>query len=184
LMDAFGETLEFDVTGEPTTREDAAKLARDDPYQFQAWALGLVGARTVDQQKGADHGIDGRLLFHEKPGGKTRQVVISVKAGHVGVQHVRDLRGVVEREQAEIGLVISMQEPTRPMRIEATDAGHYRSGSEGTGTWGNHPKLQLLTIRELLEGKRIDMPPLTGRLTFPRAPKAEREIEPGRLFRQ
>jgi len=44
---------------------DAAKLAHDDPYQFQWWALGLVGARPVQQKKGADKGIDGRIYFHE-----------------------------------------------------------------------------------------------------------------------
>jgi DNA modification methylase len=183
LVDAFGEGVEFDVTGEPTTREDAAKLAEEDRYQFEAWALGLVGARTVDKKKGADVGIDGRLLFHEKHGGKTRQAIISVKSGHVGVDQVRVLRNVVEREEAELGLFISLSKPTQPMRAEAASAGVYRSGSEGVGTWGQHPKIQLLTIQELLEGKRPDMPPLAGSLTFPRTIKAEREIEPGRLFR-
>jgi DNA modification methylase len=174
LVDAFGESIDFSVVGEPTTIEDASKLAREDPHQFEAWALGLVGARSSAKKKGADQGIDGRLLFHEKYGGKTRQVVISVKSGRMSVPHVRDLRGVVEREDAEIGLLISMREPTQPMRREAASAGFYRSGSEGVGSWGKHPKLQLLTVRELLEGKRIDMPPLTGNLTFRRAPRSER----------
>ena len=183
LVDAFGENIDFSVTGEPTTHEDASKLAREDPYQFEAWALGLVGARAT-KKKGADRGIDGRLIFHEKQGGQTRQVLISVKAGKVGVGAVRDLRGVIEREQAEIGLLISMNEPTEPMRREAASAGFYRSGSEGVGTWGNHPKLQLLTVAELLDGNRIDMPPLTGNLTFRRAPKAERRrMAPEPLFR-
>jgi DNA modification methylase len=172
MLDAFGEGVTFKVVGEPVSVGDAAELARADPYQFQAWALGLVGARTVDQKKGADHGIDGRLLFHEKPGGKTRQVIISVKAGHAGVQHVRDLRGVIDREKAEIGVLISMQSPTRPMREEAWSAGFYKSGTEGAASWGDHPKLQLLTIEDLLSGERIDMPPKTGSLTFRRAPQA------------
>ena len=174
LVDSFGESIDFSVTGEPTTSEDAAKLAREDPYQFEMWALGLVGARSATQKKGADRGIDGRLPFHEKQGGKTRQVVISVKSGKTGVQHVRDLRGVVEREQAEIGVLITMREPTRPMREEAATAGVYRSGSEGVGTWGAHPKLQLRTVPELLDGQMIDMPPRTGSLTFRRAPRRER----------
>ncbi len=183
LLDAFGENIDFSVTGEPTTREDAATLAGEDPYQFEAWALGLVGARAT-KKKGADRGIDGRLIFHEKQGGQTRQVLISVKAGKVGVGAVRDLRGVIEREQAEIGILISMHEPTEPMRREAASAGFYRSGSEGVGTWGKHPKLQLLTIAELLNGSRINMPPLTGNLTFRRAPKAERRrTTPEPLFR-
>jgi DNA modification methylase len=175
LVHAFGENVEFTVTGEPTTAEDAAKLAKEDPYQFEAWALGLVGARTNSQKKkGADQGIDGRLMFHEKVGGKTREILISVKAGRTGVRDVRDLRGVIEREDAEVGVLITMSPPTKPMRAEAASAGFYRSGSEGVGSWGEHPRIQILTVEELLEGKRIDMPPMSGNLTFKRPPQAER----------
>jgi len=173
LLDAFGESVEFSVTGEPTTVADATKLAKEDPFQFEAWALGLVGARTA-KKKGADRGIDGRLIFHEKQGGRTRQVLLSVKAGRVGVRDVRELRGVLERDEAEIGALISMKAPTKAMRQEAAAAGFYRSGSEGVGSWGKHPKIQLLTVEELLDGRRIDMPPLAGSLTFRRAPALDR----------
>jgi DNA modification methylase len=174
LVHAFGEEVGFSVTGEPTTVDDAAKLAAEDPYQFESWALGLVGARTTDKKKGADRGVDGRLIFHEKLGGKTREVVISVKGGRVSVRDIRDLRGVLEREGAEIGTLITMNEPTQPMRTEAALAGFYRSGEEGVGSWGKHPRIQILTVPELLGGARIDMPPLSGNLTFPRAPRVER----------
>jgi DNA modification methylase len=174
LLDAFGDSVPYTVVGEPTTLEDAKKLAEEDRDQFEAWALGLVGARNAAKKKGSDHGIDGRLIFHEKLGGKTRQVLISVKSGQVGVGDVRDLRGVIEREEAEIGLLISMREPTEPMRKEALAAGFYRSGSEGVGTWGKHPRMQLLTVAELLDGRRIDMPPLSGNLTFRPAPRVQR----------
>ncbi len=103
LMDSYGDTAKFAVIGEPTDTASAADLAASDPYQFQWWALGLVGARPVEQKKGADHGIDGRLYFHEQTGGETKQVVFSVKAGGTGVNHVRDLRGVIERENAASG---------------------------------------------------------------------------------
>jgi len=53
------------IIGEPTTPNEAATLAEDDKYQFQWWALGLVGARPVEQKKGADHGIDGKFLFRD-----------------------------------------------------------------------------------------------------------------------
>jgi site-specific DNA-methyltransferase (adenine-specific) len=175
LVDAFGDEVQFTVTGEPTTLEDARRLAKEDPDQFEAWALGLVGARFDGKKKGADGGIDGRLLFHEKPGGKTRQVVISVKGGKTGVGHLRDLRGVLDREHAEMGVLITLQQPTRPMRQEASEAGVYRSGSEGVGSWGDHPRLQILTVEQLLDGRRIDMPPLSGNLTFKRPPKAHRK---------
>lgn len=172
LAEAFGDTLDFDVIGEPTTKSEAEKLAQEDSFQFEAWALSKVKARNSDKRKGADRGVDGRLPFHEKPGGKTRQVIISVKSGKIAPEHVRDLRGVIEREEAEIGVLISMREPTPAMRTEAAAAGVYRSGSEGVGTWGDHPRIQLLTVQELLEGKRIDKPPAVG--SFPRGWQAGR----------
>jgi hypothetical protein len=66
---------------------------------------------------------------------------------------VRDLSGVVEREKAQIGVLITLTPPTKEMRAEAADGKYYRS------SWGNHPRLQILTIEELLDGKRIDRPP-------------------------
>ncbi len=142
---------DYVVLGEPTTADDAADLAREDPYQFQWWALGLIGARPAEAKKGADQGIDGRLFFFDGEA-KPKQVIVSVKAGKVQVSHVRDLRGVIDREQAQIGVLISFNEPTQPMRQEAASAGFY------TSPWGQHPRLQLLTVAELLAGKRIDMP--------------------------
>jgi len=171
LRDVFGEQVPYQVIGEPVSLPDAQTLAEQDPYQFQWWALGLVGARPVEQKKGSDKGIDGRLYFHDEAGGKTKQVVLSVKAGHTNVAHVRDLRGVVEREKADIGVLITMQEPTSPMRSETAGAGFYRS----PGWNKNYPKLQILTVAELLAGKGIDMPPLRQvNATFKKAPRAKR----------
>jgi len=175
LRDAFGDAAQFHTVGEPITITDAAELAGSDPYQFQWWALGLVGARPVDEKKGADKGIDGRIYFHDEAGGKTKQIILSVKAGKVQVQHLRDLRGVIDREEAQIGVLISLQTPTAPMRVEAASAGFYESA------WGKHPRLQLLTVEELLAGDRIDMPPQQASVTFKQAPKAQAkptEIDP------
>ncbi|MDQ2731679.1 MAG: restriction endonuclease, partial [Armatimonadota bacterium] len=112
LTHAFGKDAVYQVIGEPTTTQDAELLAKQDPYQFQWWSLGLVEARPVEQKKGADKGIDGRLYFHDDQSGKTKQVIFSVKAGNLQAQYVRDLRGVIEREKAEIGVLITMNEPT------------------------------------------------------------------------
>src|SRR5205823_8986387 len=115
LFDAFGTGVQYKVIGEPTSLPDAEELARTDPYQFQWWALGLVGARPAEQKKGADKGIDGRLYFHDEPK-ITKQIIFSVKAGGLHANHVRDLRGVIEREKAQIGALISLEQPTQPMR--------------------------------------------------------------------
>jgi hypothetical protein len=145
---------------------DAAELAKEDPYQFQWWSLGLVGARRAEEKKGSDQGIDGRLFFHDEENGRTKQIILSVKSGHVSVRDVRDLRGVIDREKAEIGVLISLEDATKPMVTEAASGGFYKS------QWGNHARLQILTIAELLGGKRIDYPP-TVNVTHKKAPKAE-----------
>ncbi|MEX1258361.1 MAG: DNA methyltransferase [Gemmatimonadota bacterium] len=174
LQDSFGPeiAMSYDVVGEPVSVPDAEQLAKDDPYQFQFWALGLVGARPHEEKKGADRGIDGRLYFHDEGAkGKTKQVIISVKAGKTGPAHVRDLRGVVDREGAAIGVLVSFQEPTDPMRKEAASADFYES------PWGKHARIQLLTVAELLQGKRIDMPDVRGaNVTYKRAPEAARKV--------
>lgn len=168
LRDTYTEAVEksYKVVGEPVSVEDAGVLAAADQYQFQWWALGLVGARPAEGKKGADKGIDGRIYFHEGDG-TTRQVILSVKAGKLHAPYVRDLRGVIEREKAAIGVLLTLDEPTKAMRTEAVSAGFY------TSPWGTHPRLQIVTVGELLEGKRIDMPPIRQTsVTYKRAPKA------------
>jgi len=169
LTDTYGPDVSFNVIGEPTDLAGAMQLAAEDPYQFQWWALGLVGARPVEQKKGADKGIDGRLFFHDEQGGKSKQVILSVKAGHITVSQLRDLRGVIERDHAAIGVLLSMETPTRPMRTEAADAGFYEA------PWGQkYPRLQMLTIADLLDGRTIDMPPMgtmAKNVTHRRAPR-------------
>jgi len=172
LKDAFGDSVQYKVVGEPVSVPDAAALAASDPYQFQWWALGLVAARPVEGKKGADKGIDGKVVFQADVAGKFESVILSVKAGHVTPNHVRDLRGVVDREKAAIGVLISMEDPTGPMQTEAVTAGFHESQ-----LWNRkYPKIQLLTVADLLAGKQIDMPPVRQvGATFKKAPKASRQ---------
>jgi site-specific DNA-methyltransferase (adenine-specific) len=179
LRDAYGESIDesYEVIGEPASVSDAKVLAAADPYQFQWWALDQVHARGTEQKKGADKGIDGRIYFHEGDSSDVKQIIISVKAGHTGRAHVHELRGVVDREEAVIGVLITMQETTKPMRDEAATAGFY------TSPWGKHPRLQLLTVEDLLGGKGIDCPPLRHTSqTFKRAPKAAVRADSASLF--
>jgi site-specific DNA-methyltransferase (adenine-specific) len=90
---------------------------------------------------------------------------------------VRDLRGVIDREKAAIGVLIALEEPTKPMRVEAASADFYVS------PWGTkHPRLQVLSIKDILDGKRVDYP--AGghtNVTFKKAPKAKSEKKSGKL---
>lgn len=177
LRDSFGDdiTQAYSVIGEPTTVSDAEALAQMNRYQFQYWSLGLVGARPEAQheKKGADKGIDGRLFFHDEAvGSKTKQIIFSIKSGKPSVTHMRDLRGVIEREKAEIGVLITLEEPTQPMRDEAASSGFY------TSAWGKHPRLQILTIEDLLANKQVNYPKTRGsNITFKQAPRQTDESQ-------
>jgi hypothetical protein len=172
LADIFGPEVRksYAVIGEPTSVTDARELAKTEPTHFQYWALGLVDARPVEERKGADRGIDGRLYFHVDNSGKTRQIIFSVKAGqNINVAYVRDLRGVIEREKAAIGVLITMEEPTKPMLKEAAEAGFYKD--ESAFDTGTYPRIQILTVEQLLSGAQVQYPRLLE-ATFKRAPKA------------
>jgi len=170
LKDAF-PGISFEVHGTPKDLEGARELAERDKYQFQWWACSLVNAQPFQgKKKGADGGIDGLIYFADAVGGKqaTQRIVVSVKGGHVTVNQVRDLKGVMEREKAPIGLFVCLEEPTAPMKKEAASAGLYRGGNGK-----DYPRLQLLTVAELLEGhKRPEFPDMSlGTLTFKKAKK-------------
>lgn len=169
LEAAFGGKAEFDVIGEPTAYSEARQLAAENPYQFQWWALDLVNARPVIEKKGADKGVDGRLLFHDDNSGETKQVIFSVKAGKLALSHVRDLRGVIERESAQIGCLISLEKPTKHMREEAAEGGFYQHPL-GKKTY---PRLQLITVKQLLEGKTLQLPESRIDVTFKKPTRAK-----------
>lgn len=157
LRDQFG-LVKVPVFGLPVDLAGAEALAleaTDGRYQFQSWALSLIGAMPTGDKtkKGADQGIDGAITFTDKEGMK--RVLVSVKSGGVGVTHVRDLRGTVAREKAAIGILITLEEPTKPMKDEAVKAGLYHSE-----LWGaDYPTLQIITIGELLDEKLPKLPP-------------------------
>ena len=181
LTDTFGSAVKFIIKGVPETVAEATFLAKQDQYEFQWWAVGLIGAapREQERKKGADKGIDGKLYFHdESDPTKTKQLISSVKSGHLKPEYVRDLRGVIEREKAQIGVLLTLQDPTPAMRREAASAGFYHSPGWNT----DHPRLQILTAGELLSGKRVDMPPIEQvSTTFRRATRAKTDATQGAL---
>ena len=170
LRDSF-PGIQFEVIGEPVDLASAKTLARQDRYQFQWWALGLIKARPLgDKKKGADKGIDGVIQFIDDPSGKPKRAVVQVKSGHVAVNAVRELKAVAAKDA--LGIFITLEPPTTPMQTEAVSAGFYHS----PGWNKDYPKIQILTIEELLHGKAVDMPPQTQTsVTFAKAPKASRK---------
>ena len=177
LQDTFkGELKPYEVLGQPQDVASAQALATDSEnsgrYQFELWALGLVDARPArDQKKGADAGVDGYINFFDDNSGKAKSIVVQVKSGHVNRGQIATLKGDMEREKAEVGLFITLQKPTRPMETESADAGFYTPEHFPDA---RYPRVQILTIEELLNGKGADYPRLAPESTFQRAPRRRR----------
>jgi len=181
LHDTFGPDLTpYEVIGDPKDLESARALAEQNRYQFEWWALGLVDARPAqDKRKGADRGVDGYINFFDDNSGKAKTVVVQVKSGHVNAAHIRDLKGVLEREKAPIGVLITLEEPSRPMLQESAAGGFY----EPEHFPGHqYPRIQMLTIKELLEGKEAQYPRMAPAATFKRAQRHRRSTEDQQKF--
>ncbi|WP_106640810.1 DNA methyltransferase [Allosphingosinicella vermicomposti] len=153
MKEAFPDA-DFTVEGTPRDLASALDLARRNKYQFQWWAVSLVDGIPHDgKKKGADGGIDG-LIYFRPDGKRTEKALISVKGGqNVGVTMIRDLHSAMEREKAPIGIFITAATPTGPMLREAAAVGRF-TDEFGRG-W---PRLQILTLEELFQGKRPAIP--------------------------
>ncbi len=176
LHDTFGDALSpYTVIGLPQDVASARALAiesdHDGRYQFEYWALGLVDARPATGKKGADSGIDGYINFFDDNSKKARRIIVQVKSGHVNRSHISTLKGDMEREKAVIGLFITLEKPTNPMRQEAITAGFYESESL---TNNRYPRVQILTIEELLNGDQPEYPRFAFPQTFHKAPRRGR----------
>jgi site-specific DNA-methyltransferase (adenine-specific) len=184
LKDSFGlvEKKDYTVIGEPEDLPSAQQLAQDDRYQFQWWALSLVKARPLGDtggkqgKKGSDKGIDGIITFIDDHTGKAKQILAQVKSGKVKSGDIRDLRGVLDRENAAMGIFITLEPPTRDMLTEAVSTGYYHS----PGWDKDYPKLQILAIGDLLNGAEVKMPPTS--VTFKQAERVKPSANQQSLF--
>ena len=180
LHDTFGEDLRpYEVVGEPKDLPSAESLALHDRYQFEWWALGLVDARPArDRKKGADAGIDGYINFFDDNSGKPKRIVVQVKSGGVQRSQVATLKSDMEREKADLALFVTLKPPTRPMRQEAIEAGFYAPEA-----FPDHrfPRVQILTVEELLSGVQPQYPRYAPQATFRRAPRRRRQGRQGTL---
>jgi site-specific DNA-methyltransferase (adenine-specific) len=152
LNDAF-PSIQYEVHGTPRDLASAQDLAARDKHQFELWALAQVDAVPwKGGRKGADTGIDGIIYF--KPDGKrTEKAIVEVKGGGTGVKDIGRLAQVMEREKAAMAVLVTAQLPTSAMIKDAAAVGRF------TDEWGRtYPKLQILTLAELFQGKKPDIP--------------------------
>lgn len=152
LQDAF-PNMEYEVIGTPKDVAGAADLARRNKFQFEWWVCAMLNAQPHPKpKKGADKGKDGIIYFADVQNKKpvTQKMIVSIKGGeNIGVAMIRELITVVKQQSAEMGLFVTLNPPTKNMVQEAVREGFYQAGNGQ-----QYPRIQILTVEELLAGKR------------------------------
>ncbi|MCL1802001.1 MAG: restriction endonuclease [Promicromonosporaceae bacterium] len=147
----------MEISGVPRDVAGARALFESDHFDFERWAVSLLDARPNDK-RGSDRGADGvgRFLL---PTSKSRfgRVLVSVKGGSsLNPGMVRDLVGTVETENAELGVLITLREPTKGMVDAANKTGAWIHPANGQ----TYPRMQIITVSEMLAGKKPHLPPI------------------------
>jgi site-specific DNA-methyltransferase (adenine-specific) len=156
LRDAFPD-IRFSTVGVPKDLAAARDLATRDKHEFEKWAVSLIPDAQPYKggRKGADTGIDG-IVYLRTGKNETTKAIIEIKGGGVSVDQVHKLKSVIEREKALMGIFVTLNAPTKPMMSEAASAGFIEIDM-GVGS-AQFPRIQIVTIEELLEGKRLSLP--------------------------
>lgn len=172
--EAIGAT--YEVLGIPRDRASALALFSRSPFDFERWAVSLVNGQPNQKQVG-DKGIDGVARFALDARGAVGRVLISVKGGkQLNPSMVRDLGGTVTTQKADMGVLITNGPSTRGMVDEANHAGSYQHPHYAEA----FPRIQLITVDELLSGKRPRMPATI--LPYMQALRAKTPADQGSLF--
>ena len=176
LVKAFGPEIKdsYRLFGQPQDADDAKALAARDWLEFQKWAVFALGGLPKDRP-GADGGIDGMIRYHRVGIEQPNRAIVSVKGGqHIGVDAIHKLKSVVQREKAEVGILVCLDDPTSAMEKEVVSEGDVGPPSRRA------PKLQIVTVEKLFTRHPIDLPgtldpPEIGRASAPAVRKKGRK---------
>jgi len=156
LRHTYGESIRktYDILGIPQDLEGARHLFERSPFEFERWCVMMLDGQPNERQVG-DKGIDGVIRIVTGPHGESERVLISVKGGGTNPGHVQALLGTVQGNKAAVGVFATMKPPTKAMRDVAHTSGIYTHPGDGR----EYPRIQIVTVAELLEGKRPKLPP-------------------------
>lgn len=151
--------VKYEVIGEPRSLGAAKDLAERDKFQFEAWAVSLLGGQPIKSKGGGDGGVDGLLRFRDFDG-KFYKVIIEVKGGGYNPTMVKSLKATMDTQGAPLGVFIALKPPTKGELSYAASLGTWQM----PGSEHKYPVLQFMTIEDYFAGRRPDLPDTSGTL--------------------
>ena len=138
--------------GVPTNVPEAYDLAREDPFEFEKWVCGYLGAEGMYHNpgdRGADGGVDGVLKFRLDSQPAQRQyAIIQVKSGKVTPDSVRALYQTVQDSGAKAGIFVHFSQYTNTVE---NNRSHDTFQDAFMGDGKHYPIIQGLTIEDMLD---------------------------------
>lgn len=157
------ELSKYEIRGLPKDKKSAEMLWEKNPFAFQDWWITEFDAfSSTFGTKGADKGIDGIALYDADGKGATLRAAFQVKGGkNIGSKDIDALLGAMNKHKCELGILLSSNEPTKPMQETIALSGQVKISEF------SYPKLQSLTLEEFFQGKRPRLP--SKNITFRQA---------------
>lgn len=165
ILDNFPQVQDSDIRtlGLPESIADAKSLARENPFEFEKWVCGRIGAngmgiRKAPGDRGADGGIDGVIelaLIHGRKVDKA-YVIVQVKGGKVTPDAVKALSETVRRLDAVAGVMVCFEDQMNTVENQ-------RSRDTWSDDTGTYPFIQGYSVGNLLQDKRLKLPSRYGR---------------------
>ena len=147
---------QIEVSGIPTTVESAMQLAQENPWEFEKWVCGQLGAKGLYKRpgaKGSDGGIDGVIEFYAEPSQKS-YAIIQVKGGSVKPNDVKALYSDIENEpNVTAGVFVCFGKYKQTVKNAATTK-TFKDKIAGN-EW---PVVQILTIEDMLDDEMPKLP--------------------------
>lgn len=160
MLERLGDRT-IPVHGIPYDLRAARRLARDDPFAFETWAINRLAGFVPNTRQVADGGIDGRATLAIKPDDWDSTLALAqVKGGKHTASGLRDFCGVTDRAKAAVGCYITLT----PVNTDAA-----RTDAVGLGkiTVSGEPyrRMNLWSIADYFDDRRPHLPPMNNPYT-------------------
>lgn len=164
----LNEGTDYEITGIPKSIEGATDLWERDKYQFQKWAVEMVDG-FVTAQKTRDGGVDGRIYFPTEDDDVLKAMKLEVKGGkRVSIESLRALAGIIDEEDYPIGGFITLKTLSHLQKQNFEDFCRKKGTVDIYGV--PYPRLQLLSVEEILAGDRFETPIVRGQRSSDQLP--------------
>lgn len=160
ILERLGDRT-IPVHGIPYDLRSAQRLASDDPFGFETWAVNRLAGFAPNTKQVADGGIDGRATLAIPPDDwNSRLALAQVKGGKPTASALRDFCGVTDQNSAAVGCYVTLH----PIASDSARLAAARLGKI-TVSGESYRRMNLWSISDYFDDRHPHMPPMNNPYT-------------------